>query len=207
MSRHDLRQEIQKRHWEMNIAVLGIGLTFLAGMMTAALFTLRPPAQADPTPGTEAIVPAIDTGAIVPAEANYSAPELSAKNVYGNTESLNDYRGKVVLVNFWATWCPPCKTEMPMLVAFYNAHVDEGFVIISINARESDYEIANFIRHYKMTFPIWLDPNGDALSAFKNSVLPSSYAIDRMGTVRHIWAGSIDDETLEKYVIPMIQGN
>lgn len=196
MSRDDLQQGIQGQRKIINIVFLGV-VVFVAGIV-AAFFMLQLPSQTDLQP---------DTGALVPVKVDYPAPELSAQSVYGNSESLNDYRGKVVLVNFWATWCPPCKDEMPMLVDFYNAHVDEGFVLVSINVRESGREIADFVRRYKMTFPVWLDPNGDALSAFKNQVLPSSYAIDRMGVMRFIWAGAIDQETLEEYIIPLIRGN
>ncbi len=196
MSRRDLHQEIRGQFKIINAIFLGVAV-FIAGIL-AAFFMLQPPSQTDLQP---------DTGALVPVKVDYPAPELSAQSVYGNSESLNDYRGKVVLVNFWATWCPPCQAEMPMLVDFYNAHADEGFVLVSINVRESGREIADFVRRYKMTFPVWLDPNGNALSAFKNQVLPSSYAIDRMGVMRFIWAGAVDQETLEAYIIPLIDEN
>ena len=73
---------------------------------------------------------------VIPVEVNYAAPELSLQNVNGETESLTDYRDKVVLVNNWATWCPPCKAEIPTLEEYYKAHSAEGFVIIGIEAGE-----------------------------------------------------------------------
>ena len=70
----------------------------------------------------------------MPYPVEYAAPELSLQNINGKTESLAEYRGKVVLVNNWATWCPPCKAEMPTLVAYHNEHTADGFTVIAIEA-------------------------------------------------------------------------
>ena len=140
----------------------------------------------------------------VPAEVSYPAPELTLENLYGGSESLADFRGKVLLVNNWATWCPPCKAELPTLVAYYNAHAAEGFVIVGIEAGEPANEVAPFVDQFQITYPIWLDPNNLAGRAFGNPNLPNSYVIDRTGTVRLAWTGQISDAMLEKYVTPLI---
>jgi len=143
----------------------------------------------------------------IPAEVNYAAPELSLQNVNGNTESLIDYRDKVVLVNNWATWCPPCKAEIPTLEAYYKAHSAEGFVIIGIEAGESQNEVLQFVTGADITYPIWFDLKNASLQAFRSSGLPNSFVIDRSGTVRLAWVGEINREVLEKYVTPLIAEN
>jgi thiol-disulfide isomerase/thioredoxin len=138
-------------------------------------------------------------------EVNYAAPELSLQNIEGGTESLAGYLGSVVLVNNWATWCPPCKAEMPMLVEYHNEHKADGFSIIAVDAGESAEVVSGFANSYGMNFPVWLDPDGEALKAFRNGTLPNSYVIDRNGTVRYAWTGEISKAMLEKYVTPLIE--
>lgn len=140
----------------------------------------------------------------IPVEVNYPAPKLSLQNLDGETQSLEELRGKVALVNNWATWCPPCKAELPTLVAFYNDHAGEGFVIIGIEAGEPVSEVAPFVEQYQITYPVWLDPGHLAERAFGNSNLPNSYVIDRSGTIRLAWTGQISRAMLDKYVLPLL---
>lgn len=141
---------------------------------------------------------------VVPVSVDFVAPELSLENINGQTESLADYRDRVVLVNNWATWCPPCKAEMPTLAAYYNEHQSEGFTIIAIEAGDPLDAVAPFVQSYKLKFPVWLDPNGLSLRTFGNGTLPNSYVIDRSGTVRYAWTGEINKTMLEKYVTPLL---
>lgn len=141
---------------------------------------------------------------VTPAEVNYASPELALKNVNGNTESLVDYRDKVVLVNNWATWCPPCKAEIPTLEKYYKTHSAEGFVIVGIEAGEPQTEVAQFVKSSVITYPIWIDLENASLRAFGASGLPNSFVIDRKGMVRLSWVGEINFAMLEKYVTPII---
>jgi len=113
----------------------------------------------------------------------------------------------VILVNNWAIWCPPCKTEMPELQAYYIAHAAEGFMVIAIESGKPADQVASFVKNYGMTFPVWLDPQITALEIFQNWNLPSSYAIDRDGIVRLSWTGGINQPTLEQYVTPLLEEN
>jgi len=144
---------------------------------------------------------------VTPGEVNFPAPELALENVNGETESLEDYRDKVVLVNNWATWCPPCKAEIPTLEEYYKAHSAEGFIIIGIEAGESQTEVLDFVKGAGITYPIWLDPHNSSLMAFKTGGLPNSFVIDRKGTVCLAWVGEINRTMLEKYVTPIIAEN
>lgn len=176
------------------IGPVAIGL-FLIGF---AVFALASP-KAEINAGAQ--------NSVVPVAVDYAAPELALKNLAGETESLADYRGQVVLVNNWATWCPPCKAEMPTLVAYHNEHTADGFSIIAVDAGEPADVVSQFAKNFSMTFPIWLDPNSEALRAFGNGSLPNSYVIDRSGTVRYAWTGEISKAMLEKYVTPLIVEN
>ena len=142
---------------------------------------------------------------VKPVAVSYPAPELSLTNLAGKTEALTEYRGSVVLVNNWATWCPPCKAEMPTLAAYYNEHKSQGFTIIAIEAGDPADVITPFVKSYELEFPIWLDPNGSSVRAFGNGTLPNSYVIDRVGTVRYAWTGEINKAMLEKYVTPLLR--
>jgi len=142
----------------------------------------------------------------VPAQVNYPAPQLTLTDLSGVSHSLDQYRGQVVLVNLWATWCPPCKEEMPTLQAYQNKHGNQGFVIIAVNDGDPTQDVAQFVQDYKLTFLVWLDPTYIATEqAFKTLNLPSSYVIDRNGTVRLMWVGAINKAMLEKNVTPIIR--
>ncbi len=156
-----------------------------------------------PKPGSKAA----DLSSVIPIEVSYAAPELSLQDINGRTESLADYRDNLVLVNNWATWCPPCKAEMPTLAAYYNEHALEGFTIIAIEAGDPLNSVSQFAQTLDLKFSVWLDPNGASLRAFGNGTLPNSYVIDRSGTVRYAWTGEISKAMLEKYVTPLLSGN
>jgi peroxiredoxin len=144
----------------------------------------------------------------VPVQVNFSAPELTLTDSQGVTHSLADYRGQVILVNLWATWCPPCKEEMPALQTLYNKYVDQGFTIVAINDGDPTADVLQFIKDYQLTFPVWLDPTYIATEqAFKTLNLPSSFVIDRTGTVRLMWVGGISRKMLDKYVPAIITEN
>ena len=136
----------------------------------------------------------------VPMEVDYPAPDLRLQDLDGNTFSLLDYRGKVVLVNLWATWCPPCREEMPTLNAFYESYRRMGFELIAINQEEPHDVVEAFVVEFGLSFPVWLDPDYLAQRNFHTMNLPSSYVIDRDGRVRLMWIGGISQKNLEASV-------
>ena len=139
---------------------------------------------------------------VVPAAVNYPAPALTLTDLDGVSHSLTDYRGQVALVNLWATWCEPCKKEMPALQAFYDRYQKEGFAIIAVNDGDPTADVVRFAKTFELTFLIWLDPT---YIAFRTIGLPSSYVIDRNGIVRLQWMGGIEKRALEKFVAPIIK--
>jgi peroxiredoxin len=141
----------------------------------------------------------------VPQPVSFSAPDLQLVDIDQGSASLSDYRGQVVLVNIWATWCPPCKEEMPTLEAYYRDNKDRGFTIVAIDAGDAESEVARFVDVMDLSFPVWLDPKMAALAAFKYPGLPSSYVIDRSGVVRLAWTGAINRAALDQYVTPIME--
>jgi thiol-disulfide isomerase/thioredoxin len=146
-----------------------------------------------------------DAPSAVPAKVDFASPELTLEDLSGKPVSLNDYLGSIVLVNLWATWCPPCREEMPVLQTFYEDHKTDGFVLLAINQEETREVVQPFVKEFGLTFPIWLDLNYQAQQEFNTNSLPSSYVIDRAGRVRLMWFGGISKKNLEKYVTDVIK--
>jgi cytochrome c biogenesis protein CcmG, thiol:disulfide interchange protein DsbE len=94
---------------------------------------------------------------------------------------------------------------MPELQAYYQAHAGQGLLIVAIESGEPADTVVHFVNQNQITFPVWLDPHGSALDAFKNWDLPSSYLVDRQGRLRINWTGPVDQATLEKYVTPLLE--
>jgi peroxiredoxin len=177
-------------------------LTFIAGgifVLAAGLIPLLADAQQQALAGTAPILP--------PVIKNDPAPQLELTDLRGQPVSIASYLGQVILINNWATWCPPCKTEMPELQSYYTAHAADGFVVIAIESGESIAQVTSFVLEYGLTFPVWPDLRGLALETFQNWDLPSSYVIDRAGIVRFSWTGAINLPTLEKFVTPLLEEN
>jgi peroxiredoxin len=185
------RQKRSQRNQTLVLLVVGVGLVFLA----IAAYLSIPKAQAE-----------IQTtvNSTIPVGVNFAAPEVQLKDLDGEQVALSDYKGQVILYNAWATWCPPCKEEMPTLQAYYEAHKDAGFVVIAIEDGQPVEEVAAFVEEYGLTFPVWPDLKWVATTAFKTDSLPTSFVIDRGGTVRLTWTGAISREMLEKYVTPLL---
>lgn len=177
------------------LAIAGLGL--ILGGASLSMLVIRHP------PEGKSIAREVSA---VPAHVDFAAPELTLQDLYGRTGALADDRGKVILVNLWATWCPPCKAEMPTLQQFHTEHLHEGFTVIAINDGESATAVRRFADERGLTFPIWLDPKYVATEvAFRAVNLPTSYVIDRTGKVRLIWVGAINTSMLERYVVPLIE--
>jgi len=142
----------------------------------------------------------------VPAKVDYAAPDLTLVDLSGKPVSLKEHLGTVVLVNLWATWCPPCRAEMPILQSFYEKYKAEDFILIAIDQEETSAIVAPFVRKFDLAFPVWLDIDYQAQREFNTMNLPSSYVIDRNGQVRLMWIGGISQKNLEKYVPTLIEG-
>lgn len=111
------------------------------------------------------------------------ARDFSLKDLNGNTVRLRDLRGNAVFLNFWATWCPSCKLEMPAMEELHKAFGSEGLVILAVNYREGSEEIKKFYKEHDLTFTALLDSEGKAFDSYQTWSLPTTYLIDRRGTI------------------------
>ncbi len=134
----------------------------------------------------------------------YQAPIFTADTLSGGEISLQNYADEVVVVNFWATWCPPCKAEMPGINAFYQAYQDRGLVVLAVNVRESEATVRPFIETSSFTFPVLLDPAGKIVDQYQVRSFPTTLIIDRDGVIQYIHTGMISPEELEAVVTPLL---
>ena len=126
------------------------------------------------------------------------APDFSLPGLDGQKVSLKDYRGKVVLVNVWATWCPPCVEEMPSMEKLYQELKGDGFEILAVSIDESGAkDVGPFMKKHKLSFPALTDPEGTIKSIYKTTGVPESFVIDKDGTLLEIVIGPRDWATPE----------
>lgn len=201
MAKTNRRKHKRKKSSTIPLLIIGAGLVLIAVVLSIYLTRDQDDVQAS-AGGGEALANGMPSA--IPAQVEFEAPELSLQSVSGDKESLADYRGQVVLVNNWATWCPPCTAEMPELQAFYEAHAADGLVIIAVEAGDPKSQVAAFVEENGLTFPVWLDPWQDSIDAFRNPSLPNSFVIDEEGTIRLAWTGAISQGMLERYVTPLL---
>ncbi len=119
------------------------------------------------------------------------APNFTLTNLAGETVSLSDYRGQAVLINFWATWCGPCRREMPDFNTVYASERDRGFVVLSINQEESAEQAQGFADEFSLLFPVLLDERGEVREMYQVLGLPMSYLIDGNGIIRAFHPGLV----------------
>ena len=111
------------------------------------------------------------------------APDFELETMAGEIVKLIDYRGQVVLINFWATWCSYCRTEFPEIQDAYESNQEKGFVVLAINVQDRKESVQAYAQELGLTFPVLLDPLGRASSRYKARGLPTSYFVDQEGVI------------------------
>ena len=137
-------------------------------------------------------------GKIPAPQTGFLAPEFALKTPEGETIQLSDLRGQPVLVNLWATWCPPCRAEMQTLETVYNDYKDQGFIVLAVNMTSQDdpQAVLPFVTERGLTYPILLDDKGEIAKAYQMKSLPSSFFINRDGTINEVVIGGPMAEAL-----------
>lgn len=148
-----------------------------------------------PTLGPVMTVPTRPAASDIP-KVGAIAPDFTLPDLNGDQVSLDDYRGKVVLLNFWATWCPPCQQEIPMFVEVYEELKDEDFVILAVSIGEGKEKVSNFVSEKGMTFPVLLDLDKNVGRRYLVRAIPTSIVVDRDGVVQRIIVGMVRESQL-----------
>lgn len=130
-------------------------------------------------------------------EVGAQAPDFSLQALDGEAISLSQFRGRVVLLNFWATWCGPCRLEMPAIQDRYN---DGGFEVLAINFDEPAAQIVPFVGELGLTFPVLLDPGGNVQELYRVRGYPTSFLVDADGIIRFLHIGEMSPEIIHNYL-------
>ena len=133
------------------------------------------------------------------------APDFSGTTLDGETVRLSEFRGQVVLINDFASWCGPCLAETPHLVDVYNANADE-VVFIGLNLQEAEHAVVTYRDDFAVTYPLVLDPEGRLTEIYKPIGLPTSWFIDPDGVVRYVHAGPMTADMIQRALVEVAAG-
>jgi cytochrome c biogenesis protein CcmG/thiol:disulfide interchange protein DsbE len=173
-------------------------LLFLAIFLLGAIWTYATrPAATDTTQGE---IPAPQTG--------FLAPPFSAMDISGREVAFTSFSGEVLIINFWASWCPPCRAEMPVLQEIYQDYNSKGLTVLGINAafQDSSTKMNTFLDSYNVRFPIFLDSTGMVNRQYEIQSLPTTFFVGRDGIIRDmVIGGPLSYAGLEERIKPLIQ--
>lgn len=128
------------------------------------------------------------------------APNFILENMSGEQVEFNTYRGKGVFLNFWGTWCKPCEKEMPFMNNVYEEYKNKGVEILAVNVGESKLAVQKFIDRHSLDFPVVIDEDLEVLEAYGVNPLPTTFLIDKDGTIVDIITGSLTEESIRNYM-------
>ncbi len=188
-----------------------IALSLLMALLVLTVVGCGSTSTPEPTPVPPTATPVV-TEEVAPSTPEQAtnpnavpAPDFTLQTLDGESVSLSDYRGKLVMINFWASWCPPCNSEMPDLQRYYEQHQDEDFIILGVNYQDTPDKVQAFIEKYGVTFPILLDSDGRVANLFGVQGLPTSFFVDKEGNVLGYQPGPVTKEMLEDGITPLLQ--
>jgi len=184
-----------KKELLLGMVVLGV-ILLIAGLLLL---------QSQPSGGSSGQdqigqVSLVAGGSSVALEKGAPAPDFELKYADGKVVRLSDFKGRPVLVNFWATWCKFCEAEMPAIQSAYAKYKDDGFMVIAVDSKEAASKVAGFVARYKLTFTVGIDPTDAVFRRYRGGGWPHSVFVDREGIVRRMVAGQLSPSELEQYI-------
>lgn len=133
-------------------------------------------------------------------EPGDQAPNFSLVDLEGNEHKLSDYKGQGVFLNFWGTWCEPCKEEMPAMDSQYAAYKDQGVQVLAVNIAQSDFEVKSFADQYGLSFPVVIDKTKDVMTAYNIRPLPTTVLVNPEGDIERIITGEMSEQDIQGYM-------
>lgn len=128
------------------------------------------------------------------------APDFELVDLDGNSHQLSDYKGQGVFLNFWGTWCAPCKKEMPAMGRQYQVYKDQGVQVLAVNIAESDLKVRTFAEQYGMTFPTLIDTSKSVMQSYNIRPLPTTLLINQEGKIVKIITGEMSEKNIQGYM-------
>jgi peroxiredoxin len=182
----------------------GIALTLLFTLLLAWMPGCTQPGTArsvapapSAAPAQSGVTPTVPS---VGVTEGYLAPDFALQDLNGQTFALSDLRGHVLLINFWAVWCGFCRIEIPELQAAYEAHQNQGLIVLGIDVHEDVDLVREFAEGMGMTFPVLLDAGGQVTLDYGIRGLPTTLFIDANGVISAVHIGPLDQETINLYL-------
>lgn len=152
---------------------------------------------------TDVAATTIAVGKSGSVKEGFQAPDFELTTLDGKKVKLSDYRGQKVILNFWASWCPPCKAEMPHMQKFYEKNKDNNITILAVNLTSLDKgseAVQTFIKKNKLTFPVLLDEKGEVGKTYQAVAIPTSYIIDQKGIIRKKMISPMDEDMMKNFM-------
>jgi thiol-disulfide isomerase/thioredoxin len=144
---------------------------------------------------------------LIPVEQRQPAVHFTLKDASGKAVNLSDYKDKVVLLNFWATWCNPCKIEIPWFIEFQQRYQDKGFVVLGVSTDQEGWPLVSpFIQSWKMNYPVVLEDDNLPPPYSNIQAIPTTYLIDRQGRVAVVHGGLVSKDTYEFGIEQLLAG-
>lgn len=138
-------------------------------------------------------------------EEGHIAPDFTLKDLHGNTVNLEELRGKVVFINFWASWCPPCRAEMPEIEAVHQEYKDRGVVVLGVDISEPENTVRQYIQQGGFTWTILMDSTGEVARDYRITAIPTSFFLDREGIIRVVKVGAMTKREMEANIAEAMQ--
>ena len=189
-----LRQIVNFRFvWSVILMLVLLGLLTVLGCTPSAQDIQRQPG----VPSPSQLPPAARVGRL--------APDFTLTDLDGNSVTLSDFRGKTVFINFWATWCPPCRAEMPEIEAVYQEYKNQDVVVIGVDIRENESEVRQCVEEDDFSWIFVLDTTGAVSASYAITAIPTSFFLDEEGVIQSAQIGPMTGRVMEELLVEAMQ--